>query len=133
MANVTGESATTISDEMTAIWNNFDDGTRSLESYSDGMVALGAATAASSKEIAEGLEKFAPVAKTVGLSFDYAASALTTIVATTRESASVAGTALRTLFSRLEGLKLGETLDDGTDLNKYSSALMAVGVNIKDV
>ena len=133
MANVTGESAETISSEMTAIWNNFDNGTRSLESFSDGMVALGATTSASSKEIAEGLEKFAPVAQTVGLSFDYAASALTTIVAQTRESASVAGNALRTLFSRLEGLKLGETLDDGTDLNKYSSALMAVGVNIKDV
>ena len=37
------------------------------------------------------------------------------------------------MFSRLEGLKLGETLEDGTDLNKYSSALMAVGINIKDV
>jgi len=47
---------------MTAIWNNFYDGTESLESYADSMVALGAATATSSKEIAEGLEKFAPVA-----------------------------------------------------------------------
>jgi len=36
------------------------------------------------------------------------------------------------LFSRLEGLKLGETLEDGTDFNKYSKALLAVGVNIKD-
>lgn len=133
MANVTGQSAETISSEMTAIWENFDDGTRSLESFADGMVALGATTAASSKEIAEGLQKFAPVADAVGLSFDYASAALTTIVANTRESASVAGTALKTLFSRLEGLKLGETLDDGTDLNKYSSALMSVGVNIKDV
>jgi hypothetical protein len=31
----------------------------------------------------------------------------------------------------LEGLKLGETLDDGTDLNKYSAALATAGVNIK--
>jgi len=108
---------------MTAIWNNFDNGTRSLESFEDVMVALGATTASSSKEIAEGVAKFAPIANTVGLSFDYAASALATITATTRESATVAGTALKTLFSRLEGLKLGETLEDGTDLNKYSEAL----------
>ena len=133
MANVTGQAAETISQQMTAVWNNFDNGTRSLESYGDAMVALGASTATSSKEIAEGLEKFAPVANTVGLSFDYAAAALATITATTRESASVAGNALKTLFSRLEGLKLGETLDDGTDLNKYSQALYSVGINIKDV
>jgi TP901 family phage tail tape measure protein len=105
---------------MTAVWNNFREGSRTLESYADTMVALGASTASSSKEIAEGLEKFAPIANSVGLSFDYASAALATLVATTRESASVAGNALKTLFSRLEGLKLGETLDDGTDLNKYS-------------
>jgi len=30
----------------------------------------------------------------------------------------------------LEGLSLGETLDDGVTLNKYSEALAKVGVNI---
>lgn len=132
MANVTRQSGEEISNQMTAIWNNFKDGSRTIESYADSMVALGAKTASSSAEIAEGLEKFAPIANTIGLSFDYASAALATITATTRESASVAGTALRTLFARLEGLKLGETLDDGTDLNKYSQALYTVGVNIKD-
>ena len=132
MANVTGQSAETISSQMTAVWNNFREGSRTLESYADTMVALGATTASSSKEIAEGLEKFAPIANSVGLSFDYASAALATLVATTRESASVAGNALKTLFSRLEGLKLGETLEDGTDLNKYSQALYTVGINIKD-
>jgi hypothetical protein len=29
-------------------------------------------------------------------------------------------------------LQLGETLDDGTTLNKYSEALATDGVNIKD-
>ena len=132
MANVTRQSAETISSQMTAVWNNFREGSRTLESYADTMVALGASTASSSKEIAEGLEKFAPIADSVGLSFDYASAALATLVATTRESASVAGNALKTLFSRLEGLKLGETLEDGTDLNKYSQALYTVGINIKD-
>lgn len=133
MANVTGQEAETVASQMTAIWNNFKEGSRTLESYEDAMVALGASTATSSKEIAEGISKFAPVANTVGLSFDYAAAALATITATTRESASIAGNALKTLFSRLEGLKLGETLDDGTDLNKYSKALETVGIDIKDV
>jgi len=96
------------------------------------MTALGAATASSTDEMSEGLEKFSAVAQTVGLSYEYATAALATVTATTRESASVVGNAFKTLFARLEGLKLGETLDDGTDLNKYSQALATVGVNIKD-
>ena len=108
------------------------DGKHTAEWYADVMTALGATTASSTDEIAEGLEKFAAVADTVGLSYEYATAALTTITAKTRQSADVVGTALKTLFARIEGLNLGETLDDGTTLNKYSSALEAVGVNIKN-
>lgn len=132
MANVAGTTAETASQQLTAVWNNFYDGSKSLEYYADVMVKLGAATASSSDEISEGIEKFAAVANTVGLSYDYAATALATVTAQTRESASVVGTAFRTLFSRIQGLQQGETLDDGTTLNKYSKALAKVGVDIKD-
>ena len=132
MANVAGTTAETASQQLTAVWNNFYDGSKSLEYYADVMVKLGAATASSSDEISEGIEKFAAVANTVGLSYDYAATALATVTAQTRESASVVGTAFRTLFSRIQGLQQGETLDDGTTLNKYSEALTKVGVDIKD-
>ena len=133
MANVTGAAAQTVSDQLTAVWENFmKDGEHTAEWYADVMTALGAATASSTDEIAQGLEKFAAVADTVGLSYEYATAALTTITAKTRQSADVVGTALKTLFARIEGLNLGETLDDGTTLNKYSSALEAVGVNIKN-
>ena len=132
MANVTGESAEAVSNYMTAVWNNFDDGSKSLEYYADAMTALGAATASSTEEIAAGLEKFAAIADTVGLSYDYATAALATVTAETRQSADVVGTAFKTMFARIEGLELGETLDDGTTLNQYSEALSKVGVNIKD-
>lgn len=132
MANAVGQSVETVSDQLTAIWNNYYDGSKSLQYYADVLMRLGADTASSSDEISEGLSKFSAVADTIGLSYEYAASALATITATTRESANTVGTALKTLFSRIQGLKLGETLDDGTDLNKYSDALAKVGVNIKD-
>lgn len=132
MANAANESAETVSDQLTAVWNNFDDGSQSLEHYADVMLKLGAATASSSDEIAQGVEKFAAIGKTIGLSYDYAATALATVTATTRQSADVVGTAFKTLFSRIQGLNLGETLEDGTTLNKYSKALASVGVNIKD-
>lgn len=133
MANVTGEAVDDVSSYMTAVWNNFNkDGTQSVEHFGDVMTKLGADTAASTEEIAGGLEKFAAVADTIGLSFDYATAAITTIVDRTRQSEDVVGTALKTIFSRIQGLKQGETLDDGTDLNQYSEALANVGINIKD-
>lgn len=131
MAQVTGDTVSTVSDQLTAIWNNFDDGTKSLESYVDIITALGAATASSTDEIAQGLEKFAAIAETVGLSYEYATAALATVTSETRQSADVVGTAFKTLFARMQDLELGETLEDGTTLGQYSQALLAVGVNIK--
>lgn len=132
LANVTGDTAQEVSDQMTAIWNNFAKGSDNLEYYADVMTELGAATAASTSEIAEGLEKFASVADTVGLSYEYAATAVATVVDKTRQSADVVGTAFKTLFARIQDLELGETLDDGTTLGSYSEALQAVGISIKD-
>lgn len=133
MAQVTGDAVEEVSSYMTAVWNNFDNGSKSLEYYADVIAQLGAKTAASSSEISQGLEKFAAVAETAGLSYEYATSALATVVATTRQSADTVGTAFKTLFARIQDLELGKTLDDGTTLGKYSQALESVGVNIKDV
>ena len=132
LANVTGRSAEEVSSYMTAVWNNFDNGTKSLEYYADAIAALGAATASNSEEIATGLQKFAAVANTVGLSYEYATAALATVTAQTRESAETVGTAFKTIFARLESLSLGETLEDNTSMTKYSQALATVGVQIKD-
>lgn len=132
MANAAGESAQTVSDQLTAVWNNFYDGSKSLEYYADVMTKLGAATASSTDEISQGLEKFAAIADTVGLSYEYATAALTTITSNTRESADVVGTALKTIFGRMQDLELGETLEDGTTLGKYAQAMNKVGIQVLD-
>ncbi|MBR4983897.1 MAG: phage tail tape measure protein [Lachnospiraceae bacterium] len=132
MANVTGDAVEDVSSQLTAIWNNFYDGTKSLEYYADVITALGAATASSTAEISEGLEKFAAIGETIGLSYEYATASLATIVSQTRQAPETVGTALKTIFARIQGLSLGETLDDGTNLNKYSDALNKVGINIFD-
>ena len=130
LANVSRQSAEEVSSQMTAIWNNFADGSKNLEYYADVITKLGAATAASSSEISDGIQKFAAVADTVGLSYEKATAALATVVAETRQSADVVGTAFKTMFARFQGLQLGETLEDGVTLNKYSEAINTVGVNI---
>ncbi len=132
MANVTRDSAETVSQQLTAVWNNFDKGGEKLEYIADVMNALGAATASSTSEIATGLQKFAAAADAAGLSYEYAASALATITATTRQSADTVGTGLRTVLARIESLNLGETLEDGVGLTKYTKALEAIGVQVLD-
>lgn len=133
MANVTGEEADEVSSYMTAIWNNFAKGSENLEHYADVITALGASTASSSEEIAGGLSKFASVADTIGLSYNYATSILSALVANTRQSADVIGTSLRTILARLQSVKLGDTLDDGVKLTVYTQALEKIGVNILDM
>lgn len=133
LSNVTRQSAEEVANQMTAIWNNFDDGTKSLEYYADAITALGAKTASSSSEIADGLSKFASIADTVGLSYEYATAALATVVAETRQSADTVGNAFKSLFARIQSLKLGETLEDGVGLTKYTQALETVGVQVLDI
>ena len=69
----------------------------------------------------------------MGLNYDDAVAALATVVAQTRQSASTVGNSFRTLLQRFESLKLGDTLEDGVDLTKYSEALNKVGVQVLDV
>ena len=130
LAQVTGQSAEMVSNQMTAIWNNFDNGKKSLEYYADAIASLGAKTAASTSEIAEGLEKFAAIAETVGLSYETATAAVATIIDKTKQSADIVGTSLKTVFARVESLSLGEALGDGVTLTKYSEALDKVGVQV---
>ena len=130
MSQVTGDTAKAVSDQMTAIWNNFADGTKSLEYYADAMARLGAITAANTSEIANGLEKFAAIAETVGLSYETAMASVATVIDKTRQSADVVGTAFKTIFARIQGLGMDGVTDDGVTLNKYSAALEKVGVEV---
>lgn len=130
LANTSGEAASDISSYMTSIWNNFEDGSKTVEYYADALSYLGAASAATNADIAEGLQSFASTASTVGLSYEYAASALTTLVDVTQQSASTIGNSLKTIFARLSSVSMGETLDDGVTLTKYTTALEKMGVTV---
>jgi TP901 family phage tail tape measure protein len=132
LAQTSGETAESISSYMTAIWNNFYDGSKSVEYYADAISYLGAKTAASNADIAEGMQAFSAVANTVGVSFEYGASALTLLRDITQQSAATIGNSLKTIFARLSSVAQGDTLEDGVDLTKYSKALDQVGISVLD-
>ena len=78
------------------------------------------------------MQSFSAVAQTVGLDFEDAAAAMTLLRDVTQQSASTIGNSLKTIFARLSSLKMGETLEDGVDLTKYTKALESVGVEVLD-
>jgi TP901 family phage tail tape measure protein len=78
------------------------------------------------------MEKFAASAKVVGLSYDYAAASIAEVIDRTQMAPEEVGTAFKTILSRMQGLELGETLEDGVELNKYAQALDVIGVKVLD-
>ena len=125
-------SAKEMSEMLTAVWNSYQVGADQLESVVDVMAKLGATTASSMEEMATAMQKVASTANTVGVSMQQMSAIVATSASVTRQAPETVGTAWNTILSRIGGLKLGETLEDGVDLNKYSSALRTVGVNILD-
>lgn len=125
-------SAKEMSEMLTAVWNSYQVGEDQLERTVDVMAKLGATTASSMEEMATAMQKVASTANTVGVSMQQMSAIVATSASVTRQAPETVGTAWNTILSRIGGLKLGETLEDGVDLNKYSNALRTVGVNILD-
>jgi TP901 family phage tail tape measure protein len=125
-------SAQDMSEYLTAIWNSYQVGESEMQKYVDIMANLGANTATSMEEISTALQKVAATANNVGVGMDQMSSIIATSASVTRQSAETIGTSWNTILSRIGGLKLGQTLEDGVDLNKYSKALRSVGIEILD-
>ena len=125
-------NAQQMSEMLTATWNSYQAGADELEHMVDVMANLGAHTATSMEEIATSLQKVAATANTVGVSMEQMSAMISTVSSVTRQSAQTIGTSMNTILSRIGGLKLGQTLEDGVDLNKYSKALASVGVQVLD-
>ena len=63
---------------------------------------------------------------------DQFAAHIAAIEATTREAPENIGNGLKTIYSRIADVKLGETLEDGVDLGSFAKAIEKVGVQVLD-
>jgi TP901 family phage tail tape measure protein len=89
-------------------------------------------SAADVEELSVASQKAASVATTVGVDMDQLAATIATIETVTREAPENIGNGLKTIYSRLSDIKMGETLEDGVNLGQITSALAQVGVNVLD-
>ena len=132
-ANVSfNSSAEQMSEYLTAIWNSYQVPEDQLELFVDKIAAIGATTATSMEEIATAMQKVASTANNVGVSYDQLAAVIATVSSTTRQSAESVGTSFKTIFARIEDLKLGKTTEDGVVLGNVSSDLKKMGISIYD-
>lgn len=131
VANVTGQSADVVSEQLTSVWNGYKVSSEEAEIYIDKLSAVAATTAADLEELSTGMSKVASAANAMGVDIDQLNAQLATIISVTRQAPENVGTALKTIYARMGDLQLGET-DDGIALGDVSSQLEQVGIKILD-
>ena len=131
-ANVTGQSAAEVSEQLTAVWNGYKVVAEDAERYIDKLAAVAASTAADLEELSEGMSKVASGANAMGVNIDQLTAQLSTIISVTRQDASSVGTALKTIYARLGDLQVDGVDEFGVSLGDVSGKLQQVGVQVLD-
>lgn len=131
-ANVTGQQASQVSEQLTAIWNGYKVQASEAELYIDKVAKVAATTAADLEEMATGMSKVASAANSAGVDIDQLNAMLATVISVTREAPETIGTSFRTIFARLGDLKMGGKDEDGLGLGQISQKVADFGINILD-
>lgn len=129
-AAVTGQSASAVSEQLTAVWNGYKVSAAESEQYIDKLAAVAARTAADLEELSTGMSKVASAANIMGVDIDQLNAQLATIVSVTREAPESIGTALKTVYARMSDIEAG--LDTETTLGEYTSQMAQMGINVLD-
>jgi hypothetical protein len=93
-ANVTGQTAAAVSEQLTAVWNGFKVGAEDTEQAVDILAAVAASTASDLEELSTGMSKVASAANLMGVNEEQLAAQLSTIISVTRQAPENVGTAL---------------------------------------
>lgn len=130
-ANVTGQSAEEVSEQLTAVWNGYKVNAEQAEIYVDKLAAVAATTASDLQELSTGMSKVASAAAAMGVGEEQLAAQLSTIISVTKQAPESVGTALRTVYARITDIKAGVE-EDGTTLGQYSGKMAEMGINVLD-
>ncbi len=131
-ANVTGQSASAVSQELTAVWNGYQIGVEGTEEAVDKLAAVAATSASNLEELSTAMSKVAATANMTGVDIDQLNAQISTIISVTRQAPETVGTALKTIYARISDLKLGGTDEDGLGLGDVSGTLHDLGIEVLD-
>jgi TP901 family phage tail tape measure protein len=131
-ANVTGQSANEVSEQLTAVWNGYKASAQEAELYVDKLAAVAASTAADLEELSTGMSKVASAANSMGVDIDQLNAQLATIVSVTRQAPESVGTALKTIYARLGDLAVDGEDEFGVALGTVSKTMEEMGIQILD-
>lgn len=132
MASVTQQDTATASEQITSIMNGYNMTVEETANAIDVLANVAAQGASDMEELATAESRVASTAATLGVSQEQLAAQISTIISVTRQAPESVGTSLRTLYSRFADLKMGDTLEDGVDLGRFSKAISDVGVQVLD-
>lgn len=130
-ARAAGQSLEAMSSQLTAIWNTYQMTGDEMERAASVGAKMAGDTAVDFADIAEAMQTAAAPAEQMGVSYNSLAAIIATVGDTTQQSASVIGNAFKTIFSRFQQLK-AEGTDGEVTLNRVSSQLQSLGVNVLD-
>ena len=134
-ANVTGQETAEVSEQLTSLLNGFQINGNDIAAATaavDKLAKVAAVGAADLEELATAESKVASTANTLGVSQDQLVAQLSTIISVTRQAPENVGNAMKTIYARLGDLRMGETLEDGTDLGQIGVTLEKIGVSLLD-
>ena len=99
----------------------------------DKLVNADLIAATSTEELATAFQYSASFASAAGVSFDKMVGMLTTASETTRLSAETVGQAFKSMFSRLQNVKAGKSIDDqGEAINDSEKVLKRYNITLRD-
>ena len=129
-ANVTGQSAQEVSEQLTAVWNGYKVSAQESELYIDKLAAVAASTASDLEELSTGMSKVASAANIMGVDIDQLNAQLSTVISVTRQAPESVGTAFKTVYARMNDIQAG--LDTETTLDNYTKGMASLGFNVLD-
>lgn len=132
-ANVTGQSAAEVSEQLTAVWNGYRVSAAETEKYVDKLSAVAASTASDLEELSTGMSKVASAANMMGVDIDQLNAQLSTVISVTRQAPETIGAAFKTIYSRMSTIKAGGiNEEDGATLTSYTEKMNQFGISVLD-
>ena len=134
LATVANMDNATATQYLIAQMNAYGVAAEDLISLVDKMSAVDVVAATSSEELGEALSVSAKSAQLAGIEYDKYLAMVATVSETTRQSASTIGNSFKTIFSRLQAVKIGSLVDeDGESISDVDRLLQGYGIDLMEV